>query len=262
MRHSAPTARCAAILMVAALFVTGCASNRAGKRKTFRFGITPGNPPIAFKEGVEFQGFEVDCARLIAAEFGREAVFVELSATNLVPSLLADNVRMILPGAESSDERRVRVNLTEPYLSLGLGVMIRTSDADAFVRGLDIRKAALVVAAEEGTPGAEYMRRYCFGAKEKRLVALADAPAILRAGQIDIFIHDFPVLQWVAREEGEDLRVPDIVLIRRELTWGIRKSENRFLRKLNRLIRQWKDEGRIEQALRAWNSNRKGSKPE
>lgn len=262
MRHNASTVRCVATLMVATLLMAGCASDHGGARRTFRFGITTGNPPIAFKEGGEIRGFEVDCARLIASEFGREAVFVELAATNLVPSLLAGNVRMILPGAEASDARRERVNLTEPYLSLGLGAMIRASDVSMFGRGLDIRKAKLVVAAETGTPGAEYMRRYCFGASEKRLVALADAPSSLRAGEIDIFIHDLPVLQWVAGKEGEDLCVPDIVLIRRELTWGIRKSSNRFLRRLNRLIRQWKEEGRIERTLRAWKTDRKDTKPE
>lgn len=236
--------------------VTPAASFAAdAERLQIRVGVSPDYPPLAFKEGSELRGIEIDFAHKLEADFDVDVTFVETKFADLIDALKRRKVDVIMSGMSITVDRRADVDFTDPYRRVGQMALIRKSDQARFAPRDSISAAGVRVAVVAETTGEMFARRRL----DKTTIQAFDSPelgiAALRAGQVDVFIHDAPTI-WgtVGRPSHED---PDLTGIYRPLTvehlaWAVREEDSELKGFLNAALAHWRKTGEIESIVDHW----------
>ena len=73
-------------------------------------------------------GYDSDIAKYLSKDLNKEVVIKKITWENLIPSLLNDNINMILAGMSSTAERRKTIDFSDAYLSSDLAFLIKTEN--------------------------------------------------------------------------------------------------------------------------------------
>ena len=139
-----------ALTLMLLLSVVGC-SNTGGSASpstetaTLRVGMECAYAPFNWTqiddangaapiEGGDYAGgYDVEIAKLIAAEMGRELVIVKTEWDGLIPAMLADKIDLIIAGMSPSDERREAIDFSDYYYTSDIVLVVRADSefADA-----------------------------------------------------------------------------------------------------------------------------------
>jgi ABC-type amino acid transport substrate-binding protein len=248
-----------ALVALGAAVVSSPASSFAGEtieRLQLRVGVSPDYPPIAFKEDGELRGVEIDLARQLAADFDVDVSFVEAKfSSDLIEALKKRKIDVIMSGMSITVDRRSDVGFTDPYQRVGQMVLVRKADQARFAARDAMNAAVVRVGVAKETTGEMFARRRL----DKATIQGFDSPdegiAALRAGALDVFIHDAPtVWRTVGRPKNED---PDLIGIYRPLTeehlaWAVRQEDAELKGFLNAALSHWRKTGTIESILDRW----------
>jgi polar amino acid transport system substrate-binding protein len=220
-----------------------------------RVGVSPDYPPLAFKEGGELRGIEIEFARKLQEDFGVDVTFVETKFADLIDALKKRKVDVIMSGMSITVDRRSDVDFTDPYRRVGQMALIRKTDQARFAPRDSIGEAGVRVAVQAETTGEMFARRRL----GKTTIQAFDSPeqgiAALRAGQVDVFIHDAPTIwRTVGRPKQED---PDLTGVYRPLTeehlaWAVREEDGELKGFLNAALAHWRKTGEIESIVDHW----------
>ena len=118
-------------LSLAILISAGCQSapttsgDAATGAKVLRVGVTSSLAPMAFKQGGELGGLEVEAARELGKQLGRPVEFIEVKWEDQIPALLAGRTDIVMSSMTSTPERRLRVAFSNPYLRVGQMMLIK-----------------------------------------------------------------------------------------------------------------------------------------
>lgn len=217
-----------------------------------RVGMAADTPPISYQEGEDILGIEVDCANLVAARLGRPLQIERLPFGSLIEKLRAGEIDVIMSGMACTEARAQSVAFTDPYLRMTLKCLARTADAAAYHSDLDLKKAKVKVAAQPGTIAADFMRFYFFGATSKTFIDPIQAPDMLLRGEIDLYLHDSPVIEWLASANEGQLAPVEELLMRQELAWAVRLHDRPLHYALNRMLRDWRKDGTLDRVFARW----------
>jgi len=244
------------ILTSALVSTVGCSTSGGGSADAegtpLRVGITPDYPPVIYKEADSIFGFEADNAHGVGERLGREVTFVEMPFNELIPSLRAGDIDVIMSGMTRTKERSEAVSFCKPYITVGLSVLVNKGDANKYANAEELRKAQITIGVKEGTTGHEYAERMCWG---KKNVVFADHDTVipkLEKGGVDVYIRDTPVIEWIASANDDSLEYLDFGLMPQPLAWAV-KQDNKPLRKeLDRTVRAWRKSGRLDATTQRW----------
>src|SRR5260221_5064534 len=120
---------------------------------TLRVGNTGDyNPMTIFDpQTKEYRGFEIDAARMLAADLGVKVEFVPTDWKTLVAGLIADKYDILMSGTSVSIPRAKVVAFTTPYNSYFMIGIVQKKDRDKFKSWADVNKPAVQVAVTLGT---------------------------------------------------------------------------------------------------------------
>ena len=132
-----PSRRLARTLVASLLYsLLACAGPGGFEAETgsppLRVGISPDQPPLAFRQDRDLAGIEVDFARELARALGRRVRFVELDWKALIPALERGDVDVVMSGLSITPERAERVLFATPYMRAGQLALIRSADLARF----------------------------------------------------------------------------------------------------------------------------------
>jgi len=92
---------------------------------------TDTNYPIENVPGAYAEGYDVQIAKIIAAEAGYELVIVKMAWSGLIEALNQGQIDAIIAGMADTAERRESINFSEPYHVTEYGVMVNADSAYA-----------------------------------------------------------------------------------------------------------------------------------
>ncbi|HEY5667323.1 MAG TPA: transporter substrate-binding domain-containing protein, partial [Gammaproteobacteria bacterium] len=116
------------LTVFAALCVVGASSATAGtlqqvlSRGNLRVGLTLAEPWAMRTEEGEFEGFEIDVARKLAADMGVSINFLRYDNDEIIRALEAGEIDLIAAGLTVTPERALHVNFSNPYATGGIGI--------------------------------------------------------------------------------------------------------------------------------------------
>jgi polar amino acid transport system substrate-binding protein len=218
-----------------------------------RVALSPDFPPLAQKALGQLAGLEVDFARQIGKELGKEIVFVEAPWPELISLLLGERADIIMSGMSITQERAKVVSFTEPYAHVGQMALVRSEVARSFSGLGDFTNTNSRVGFVQKTTGEQAARAIFLRAKLVVQPTIDQGIAALRKGEIDVFIHDAPTVWRIAGNPNErELRGLYWPLTTEPLAWAVRKEDEPLRVALSRIAIQWKDSGQLKLFINRW----------
>jgi polar amino acid transport system substrate-binding protein len=249
---------------LALLALPGFSAQVSAADEALRVGTTATYPPFTFKKDGELQGIEIDFARALAKELGRKLELVEVPLPDLIGEANAGRIDVIMSGFSVTKERSERIAFTKPYLQVGQMALVRDKDALRFRDRASIDADEVRVGVERETTGSKFAREQLRKAETVEFASKEDAIAALRAGDVDVFIHDAPFVWRITgspQNPDEQLTGVYTPLTDEHLAWAVRKGDPQLLARLDDILVAWKNDGKIDTALDAWIKVRKISLP-
>jgi ABC-type amino acid transport substrate-binding protein len=241
-------------LLFLAILFSGCTTkNIAPSPNTLRVGVTPNSQPLVFKQGETFSGIEADFAARLAKALGRQVAFIEVPWGKQIDYLEQNKTDIIMSGMTITSARSIRINFSTPYMQSGMSGLFRRDSCDpSGLLASTIINQSKKIGCVKGTTG-EYFVLKRFARSDKKVYPNeAAATRALKNGNIDMFIHDAPIIWWLSAINEEDLiAFPDVLNIE-PLAWGIRKNDLELLDQVNALLVQWSADGSRQRIIKNW----------
>ncbi len=173
-------------------------------RGALRVGLSGDQPPFSMRgRNGELMGLDVDLAGALAQAMGLEAELVALPFAELLPTLEATGVDVVISAMTITPERNSRVPFAGPYYISGTAALTK-SDALAHVDSIETLDGALGrYAAVSGTTNEAFAREYLPAAS---LISTRDfdaALALLLNDEVDALLANFPLCRYAAMRHPE-----------------------------------------------------------
>ncbi len=251
------TRRWSSMLKVVSIFACtallyGCGTMGGVMAPPLRIGVTADYPPIIFKQGDEIVGVEADLAWKLAAELGREPIFVEVAWEDQVPALREGRIDIIMSGMSITRGRGVHAQFSDPYVKSGLMTMVPAGRSSPYKTRGDILRRPRKIGVIPGTTADAFVSKNCPHAARVFLKKADDALPYFRGRKMDVFIHDGYSVAWVVSENESDLEGIWIPLTEEELAWGIGRDDKALLKAANAALAKWQADGSLERVLDRW----------
>jgi polar amino acid transport system substrate-binding protein len=218
-----------------------------------RVGTTPLYPPISFKQHGYLTGLEVDCALGFADELGRRVELVELDWEALIPALESGQIDVIMAGMSITAARAQRVRFVSPYLRVGQMAIFRKADLLQFSAPALLTLTRRRVGFVAGTTGAAYVQGHL---PQAQYVPVGSADAglqALRAGEIDVFVHDAVTAWRVGNNAANETLMSSFSPLTEEyLAWAVRPTDSALHRDLEAVLDRWRHSGRLQALFNKW----------
>jgi len=218
-----------------------------------RVAVSPDYAPLMFRHEGQVVGIEADNAREVAAILGRPLEMVEMPLAEFIPALESGRVDVVMSGFSITPEREEQVAFAEPFMQVGQMAIIKVSNAGRFGHPRAAYQPGVRIGVEPGTTGERFARGEFPAAVILNYADPAAAFSALRAGQVDIYIHDAPTSWNLANSrENQDLLSLYRPLTTEYLAWAVRKDNVRLLARLNSALAQLRDNGRLLAIQNYW----------
>ena len=130
------------VLIVIALLLTAC-SSKDKSANTFSVGLEcnyapfnwtqtdDSNGAVAINGGGYCGGYDVEIAKGIAKDLGKDLVIVKTEWDGLIPALNAGKIDAVIAGMSPTEERKASVDFSDPYYESDLVIVVKADGAYA-----------------------------------------------------------------------------------------------------------------------------------
>ncbi|MEO0795017.1 MAG: ABC transporter substrate-binding protein [Verrucomicrobiota bacterium] len=218
-----------------------------------RVGVTANMPPFVFRQNGELVGLEVDFAKQLATDMGREVHFVDMGFERLLPALQNNDVDIVMAGMNYTPERAAIISMTQPYLRSGQMALVLRKNASKYALPGLIGNSRDKVGAEAGTTGEFLVQSSFPNAQLKTYSSAEDGAMAVADGDVDILIHDAPTIYWLAGTyQNRGVTPARPVLTEDLMVWGIRRDNDQLLNSVNGLVTEWSRNGTLDRIAGRW----------
>lgn len=218
------------LALAATLTLTACGTTPSGGGSgdhSLRVGVSADYPPIIYETGGRITGLEAELARKLAADQGKRIQFVKKKFNDLIPVLEKGQIDVIMSGMSVTQPRSVRVAFGYPYLTIGQKALVPRADARHYTTPWSILMHKGKAGVVKGTTGSYVTQQRLGKAKIVEYGSADSAVKALKAGKIDLFIHDSPMIAWLAAQyEADGLVSVNYPLSEEYLAWAFRKDND------------------------------------
>jgi putative lysine/arginine/ornithine/histidine/octopine transport system substrate-binding protein len=227
--------RIAKSLMFAAMLAAGliAAGSGAQAQDTVKVATEGAYPPFNGKDAAgELFGFDLDIAKALCDEMKAKCEIVAQDWDGIIPGLEAKKYDMIAASMSITDERKQKVDFTNPYYSNYLRLMAKKGSGLTGADGL----AGKTVGAQRATVAATWLedklgRRSTVKLYDTQTAAYSD----LEAGRLDALVSDvYPAFDWLKDKPGFEF-VGDKIDIDDKIGIAVRKGDP-LREKLNKAL--------------------------
>ena len=169
------------------LFLVSC--HHAPQEKSQRVGMDLSYPPFEMiNERGKPDGISVAMAQALSDYLQRPLQIENIPFAGLLPSLQTGKIDLIISSMTDTPERRKSIAFSDPYLTIGLGALIRQNTSITSMH--DLNQPGIKVAVRQGTTGQLWAQQ---NLKQATLVVFdQEATAVLEVIQkkADAFLYD------------------------------------------------------------------------
>ncbi|WP_164525521.1 transporter substrate-binding domain-containing protein [Siminovitchia acidinfaciens] len=157
-----------------------------------RIGTTGDYKPFTYlnPDTDEYEGYDIDAAKMMAKDLGVEVEFVETSWPDLMDDLLADKFDIGMGGITRTLERQKTAHVSYPYLDFGKGALVRVGDKDKFKSLEDMNQPEVRVGVNPGGTNEKFVKEHLKNADITVVEKNLDIPPKVADGEFDVMITD------------------------------------------------------------------------
>lgn len=220
--------------------LSGCEAPK--KEDVLVVGMDLSYPPFeTIDEKGQPTGVSVEIAQGLAQSLQKTLKIENIPFTGLIPTLQKGGVDCVISSLTANEERRKTIEFSEPYLKIGLALLVRKDSPITDASSLDQPGRILVV--RQGTTGEAWARAHL---KQARVLSVEkENAAVLEVvqGKADAFIYDQMSI-WKNWQNNQDTTKAILAPIHEEF-WavGLRKGDDKLKGEVNAFIAKFRQEG-------------------
>ncbi|TKB06452.1 transporter substrate-binding domain-containing protein [Desulforhopalus sp. IMCC35007] len=219
-----------------------------------RVGISADMPPMVYKIDGRLQGLEIDLAQQLGVYLKRPVKFIELDWDKQIPSLEAGKIDIIMSGMTITPKRAYRVSFTQPYMRSGQLLLVRSQEAKRYSKGIfSLMGNKPAIGTITNTTGDFFVTRTIHRANITRFSSSEKAVSALIKGDIDAFVHDAPVICYLAAQY-ESARLSPILQLAKEemLAWAVNRMDQNLLSDVNTFLTTTRENQQLSNTITHW----------
>ncbi|MDR3441448.1 MAG: ABC transporter substrate-binding protein [Legionella sp.] len=155
-------------------------------KQFIHFAISAEYPPFEYNEKGDIKGFDIDLARLIAKQLGKEAIFDSMQFSGILPAINANLVDVAISTITITEARKKNFDFSKPYYFESLAAVFDQQHPIKDVQQLKGKK----IAAQLGSTMELWLKKNVPDAHLLVIDNNNQAIAALKAGQVDLVLVD------------------------------------------------------------------------
>ena len=229
----------ASLIFLAAWVFSGCGSR---DKNTLVVGMDLSYPPFeTIGPSGKPEGVSVDIAEALGKSLGRPVRIENIPFTGLIPSLKTDKIDCIISSMTDTPERRASVTFSEPYLSIGLALLVARNSAIQSLQDLD--QTGKTLAVRQGTTGEVWARANIKNAKILSLEKESAAVLEIIQGGADAFLYDQMSIWKNAQEHPSKTRALLKPLQKENWAIALRHDDKALQEQINGFLKSFRAAG-------------------
>lgn len=128
------------IIFVIPLFLSACWKKE--NQYDLHFSTSAEYPPFEYNDHGELKGFDIDLAKLIAKELGKNAVFDNMQFSTVLPSVTSGQDEVAIATLTVTEERKKNVDFSDPYYFEGMAAVYQHDSPVTKANQLEGKKVA------------------------------------------------------------------------------------------------------------------------
>src|SRR5690625_362373 len=248
------------VLALVALVACGGSDEGAGtsddaERPTYRVGIDITFPPFEFEEDGAYKGIDIDVIRAIGEEEGFDVEIQPMEFKTIIPSLLSGQLDIGMGGMSITEERKEKVDFSEPYYDSHL-TMVVAEDNDDITSPDDLE--GKTVTGKKGTTGGLYAEEIAekMNAELRLFDSSPDMFQEVANGNSDVFFEDEPVIAYGIKQNPDyGLKIVGEPLNDTKAGIAVKKGNTELLEKINSGLQKIKDNGTYDEIIETYVGN-------
>ncbi|MCM3043894.1 transporter substrate-binding domain-containing protein [Bacillus altitudinis] len=238
--------------LIVVLVMAACGSKSdsgSGEGKgTYKIGIDVTYPPFEFEKGGKTVGIDVDLINAIAKDQDFKVKLEAMDFSGIIPAMQAGQLDVGMGGMSITDERKKKVDFSDPYFDAGLTVVVKK---DSIIKSIDDLKGKKL-AVKNGTTGAKFATdnadKYGY-----EVVQFNDSPSMFQEvsnGNADALIEDYPVITYAIAQQDLKLKTVGDRLNGDQYGISVMKGKNQdLLKKINKGLENLKKNGEYDKII-------------
>ncbi|MCY7685457.1 MULTISPECIES: transporter substrate-binding domain-containing protein [Bacillus] len=238
--------------LIVVLVMAACGSKSdsgSGEGKgTYKIGIDVTYPPFEFEKGGKTVGIDVDLINAIAKDQDFKVKLEAMDFSGIIPAMQAGQLDVGMGGMSITDERKKKVDFSDPYFDAGLTVVVKK---DSSIKSIDDLKGKKL-AVKNGTTGAKFATdnadKYGY-----EVVQFNDSPSMFQEvsnGNADALIEDYPVITYAIAQQDLKLKTVGDRLNGDQYGISVMKGKNQdLLKKINKGLKNLKKNGEYDKII-------------
>ena len=244
----------AGILLAGAMMISmaACGGKEEGaKSEKLIVGTEAGFAPYEYMKGNEVVGIDMDIAKAIADEMGKELEIKNMDFDGALAAVQSGKVDFVAAGVSISPEREEAMDFSNEYVNSTEVIVVNKENPAVTPAGEELAGSDLdgkVVAVQQGNIADIWVsnKDNCNPKEVKRYTKFAQAAEDLKNGKIDCIVMDqYPAEELVAA--NDTLTTLDGTLFEDKYAIAVKKGNKELLDEINKVIDKLVEEGKIEE---------------
>ena len=222
---------------------------KAQSQKKLVIGVKADQPGLGLQTGSQYEGFDIEIAKIVAKGLGVDANNIEWKTTvsaNREPFIQQGTVDLVVATYTINDERKQKVNFAGPYFVAGQDLLVKTDSTIAGPEGLDGKK---VCSVQGSTPAKRIQSDYP-KAKLQLFDAYSKCITALEGGQVDAVTTDDIILAGYAAQSqyAGKFKVVGKTFSTEPYGIGLKKDDKDGCEKINEILKTAASDGSYKAA--------------
>jgi ABC-type amino acid transport substrate-binding protein len=197
-----------------------------------RVAAEPGTPPMLYKEGNRYDGFDWAVAKAIAKRIGVDDVVIVPGKYSELPGRLISGKADVIISGYTADDSIAGIDWSDSYYDWGLCLIVKRGSPIRSIEDLGGKTVGIF-----NDPAAEEEVRGLVRANTKIEKYEDGYFDLLVDGSIDAFIYDYPYAQEEIKPFGSKLEIVQFNLSESTYNVGARRGAASLLKMVNSAIR-------------------------
>lgn len=230
-----------------AFSITACGGKKS-ESDTLIVGTEAGFAPYEYMKGNEVVGIDMDIAKAIADEMGKELKIKNMEFDGALASVASGKVDFVAAGVSINEKRKKTMDFSHEYVNSTEVIVVNGANPaiSGAVEGESLN--GKVVAVQQGNIADSWVsdEEKCKPKEVKRYTKFAQASEDLKNNKVDCIVMDkYPAEKLVA--ENKELKILDGVLFEDKYAIAVKKGNKELLDEINKVIDKLIADGKIKE---------------
>jgi polar amino acid transport system substrate-binding protein len=202
-------------------------------------------PPYEYKEGGQFAGIDVECARLIGSKLGYEVEILDIAFDSLIPTVMSGKADFAMAGMTVTEDRLKNIDFTHTYQTAVQTIVVPSNSSIENADDLSGKK----IGVQTGTTGDIYCTGDFGEDAIERYSKIIDGFQAMKSGKIDACVVDDQVAKSIVAADSGSFKILETAYANEEYAIAVKKGNTELLNKLNSVIDEIKSNGELKKII-------------